>query len=179
MAEDGNTPPEGGSNNAGAGEEYTPPASQADLDRIIGERLARERQKFADYDDLKTRASEYDRLVEASKTDQQRLEERASTIEQQNQQLSGDLARLNVALQHGFVVQNEDGSFALDKDAVDLLGRGTEEELIERAGRIAALRGSGQKPNQQQPDLRPLAGQRPVPNGENADDWLRRLAGRG
>jgi hypothetical protein len=36
--------------------EWTPPASQADLDRIIEERLARERAKFADYDELREKA---------------------------------------------------------------------------------------------------------------------------
>lgn len=32
---------------------YTPPATQADLNRIIGDRVARERARFADYDELK------------------------------------------------------------------------------------------------------------------------------
>jgi hypothetical protein len=61
------------------GSEYKPPASQADLDRIITERLARERSKFADYDDLKTKAAEFDRLAEASKTEQERAVEQART----------------------------------------------------------------------------------------------------
>jgi hypothetical protein len=42
--------------------EWTPPASQADLDRIIEKRLAREKAKFADYDDLARRPAYWDEL---------------------------------------------------------------------------------------------------------------------
>jgi hypothetical protein len=45
---------------------YTPPASQADLDRIINERLTRERGKFADYNDLKTKATKLDQIEQAN-----------------------------------------------------------------------------------------------------------------
>lgn len=48
---------------------YTAPASQADLDRIVGERLAREREKFADYADLKAKADAHDAALEAAKSD--------------------------------------------------------------------------------------------------------------
>jgi len=41
---------------------YTPPGTQADLDKIIESRLARERAKFSDYDDLKTKAARADEL---------------------------------------------------------------------------------------------------------------------
>ncbi|MDQ0735325.1 hypothetical protein [Arthrobacter agilis] len=51
---------------------FTPPASQADLDRIIQDRVARERNKFADYDTLKAKATEYDQFKESSKTEQQK-----------------------------------------------------------------------------------------------------------
>lgn len=36
---------------------FTPITTQEDLDKVIGARLAREREKFADYDDLKAAAS--------------------------------------------------------------------------------------------------------------------------
>lgn len=56
---------------------YTPPASQSDLDRIIGERVARERAKYADYDDMKKKAAEHDKAVEAARTDQEKAVEAA------------------------------------------------------------------------------------------------------
>lgn len=46
-------------NQAAAGERhtFTPITTQEDLDKVIGARLARERDKYADYDDLKAAAS--------------------------------------------------------------------------------------------------------------------------
>lgn len=52
---------EGAEGSAGASS-WNPPASQADLDRIIESRLARERAKFADYDALRDKASKLDAL---------------------------------------------------------------------------------------------------------------------
>lgn len=52
--------------------DYTPPASQADLDRIINDRLGRERQKFADYKDLQAKATELDQLKAANASEQEK-----------------------------------------------------------------------------------------------------------
>lgn len=62
---------------------FTPPATQADLDRIIADRLSRERAKFADYDDLKAKAAEHDKAVEASKTEAQKAADRLAALESQ------------------------------------------------------------------------------------------------
>lgn len=69
------TQPKPGENQGGQSGTYTPPASQADLDRIIADRLSRERAKFADYDDLKTKASKFDEVTEAQKTAEQKAAE--------------------------------------------------------------------------------------------------------
>ena len=45
------------------GSTYTPPATQADLDRIIENRLQRERAKYADYDTYKAEAGKVSELV--------------------------------------------------------------------------------------------------------------------
>lgn len=55
----------GGSGNEPAGEpadQFKPITSQADLDRMVQDRIARERAKFADYDDLKAKAGKLDEL---------------------------------------------------------------------------------------------------------------------
>ncbi len=52
--------------------DYTPPASQADLDRIITNRIHQERSKFADYGDLQAKATELDKLKAAQATDQEK-----------------------------------------------------------------------------------------------------------
>lgn len=74
-----NKPGEG--DNGGSSGGYTPPATQDELNKIVEARLARERAKFADYDDLKTKASEYDKVTEASKTELQKERERAEAAE--------------------------------------------------------------------------------------------------
>ncbi|VEG28038.1 capsid assembly scaffolding protein Gp46 family protein [Actinomyces howellii] len=77
----GTTPsPDPGSGD-GSKPAWTPPASQEELDRIIGERLARERAKFSDYDALKTKAAAFDQAAEASKTAEERAADRLAKAE--------------------------------------------------------------------------------------------------
>lgn len=57
--------------------------TQADVDRIVADRLNREKAKYSDYDQLKTRAGQWDKFVEESQTDQQKaLSEATKTAEQ-------------------------------------------------------------------------------------------------
>lgn len=65
------TQPAGQSNTAPEGTQSTA-FSQADVDRIVTERLAREKAKFADYDQLKERASQWDKFVEESRPEQEK-----------------------------------------------------------------------------------------------------------
>lgn len=46
--------------------------SQAELDRILQDRLARDRQKYADYDDIKTKAAKFDKLEAEQMSDLQK-----------------------------------------------------------------------------------------------------------
>ena len=68
--------------NQGAEKTFT----QSELDQIIGERLRREREKYADYDELKGKAEKYDQSVETGKTEMQKANE---AIENLKTQLSG------------------------------------------------------------------------------------------
>lgn len=56
---------------------FEPITSQEDLDKRIGPRLQREREKFSDYDDLKRKAAEFDAAQEASKTEHEKAVEAA------------------------------------------------------------------------------------------------------
>jgi len=69
------------------GEEFKAITSQADLDRIIGDRLARERGKFADYDELKAKAAKLDEHEQASKSEVQKAIERAEAAEKRAAEL--------------------------------------------------------------------------------------------
>lgn len=56
---------------------YTPPATQEELDRIIGARLAREHGKYADYDTLKDKAAKFDQAQAEAKPQHERELEQA------------------------------------------------------------------------------------------------------
>ena len=57
--------------------------SQEEVDSIVAERLKRDRQKFADYDELKQKASKFDEMQEANKTELQKATERAEKAEKE------------------------------------------------------------------------------------------------
>jgi hypothetical protein len=57
--------------------------TQDELDKIVADRIARERkkiEKFADYDDLKTKASEYEKALEEKRLAELSAQERAEEI---------------------------------------------------------------------------------------------------
>ena len=56
---------------------------QAELDAIVGERLKRERAKYADYEEIKEKASHYDELVEQNKSELQKAIERGDALQKQ------------------------------------------------------------------------------------------------
>jgi len=57
--------------------------TQAEMDAIIGDRLKRERAKYSDYDDLKAKATAYDAAEEANKSDLQKANEKAESLQAQ------------------------------------------------------------------------------------------------
>jgi len=82
--------------------------TQRDLERIIGERLAREREKYSDYEDLKAKAARLDELEEANKSEHQKLlerveaaERRAEEAERARAQAAVEMLRTKVAVDKG------------------------------------------------------------------------------
>ena len=73
-----------GTEEHGGHEEFSAITTQEDLDKIIGERLSRERKKYVGFDDLKAKAKKYDAIEEGQKTELQRLQERVEAAEQKN-----------------------------------------------------------------------------------------------
>ena len=55
--------------------------SQAEVDAIVGDRLKRERSKFADYDTLKEKAGRLDAIEEANKTELQKATEKVTALQ--------------------------------------------------------------------------------------------------
>ena len=57
--------------------------TQAEVDKIVGERLMRDRKDRADYDELKKKAARLDELEEASKTELQKATDRAAALQKE------------------------------------------------------------------------------------------------
>ena len=55
--------------------------TQEEVDSIVEGRLAREKQKYADYEDLREKASKYDEYQEQSKTELQKEKEKSDALQ--------------------------------------------------------------------------------------------------
>ncbi len=69
MPDQPNTPETGSKPAEAQKPEFQPITSQEQLNALLGDRLARERAKFADYDELKAKATKFDQAEQASKTE--------------------------------------------------------------------------------------------------------------
>lgn len=96
---------------------YTPPATQEDLNRMIGERLNRERANFADYDALKAKAGQFDQLTEQQKTELQRAHDAAQAAEQRATTAEQRAARVEVAIAKGVPANLIAGSTQAEMEA--------------------------------------------------------------
>lgn len=91
-------------------EETTPPApkkdegktfDQADVDRIVQDRLAKEKAKVADYDELKAKAEELDKLKASSQSDLEKLTEQIDGLKKSQAETEQRALRAEVATAKG------------------------------------------------------------------------------
>lgn len=137
---------------AGATEAKT--FTQADVDKLIRERVQRERSKYADYDDLKAKA-------EGSKTVEDRLtaaEKRAADAEQR-------ALRNDIATRHGITAEDR-----------DLFLTGTDEETLTAQAKRLAQRDSDRR---KQGNVAQQEGGNPNPGKAKGDvrEFTRQLFG--
>lgn len=118
---------ENGGNNSG----WTPPASQEELNRIIAERVSREKAKYADYGDLKTKASKFDELDAASKSDLEKAQQRAAEAERERDAVKAETLRLSVIARH-----------QIPADYHEFVVGSSEEDLEAKAQKVLKLIGS-------------------------------------
>lgn len=114
-----NNTPDPAPNDGGEGQEQT--FTQADVDRIVADRLKREREttkaKFGDYDDLKAKAGE-----------KATADERIAALEREVETTRREALRRRVQAAHG-----------IDDEDADLFLTGADEEsLTKQAQRLAA-----------------------------------------
>jgi len=108
--------------------EFTPITSQEELNKALAARLERERAKFADYNDLKTKASKFDELAEAQKSETQKAIERAEAAERALEATQSERLRLSVIAKHG-----------IPEEFQDFVTGASEEELNAKAEKVKAL----------------------------------------
>lgn len=100
--------------------------TQAELDAIIGDRVARERSKFADYEELKSKASQFDEIADANKTELQKATERVAELEAQ-------IAAREAADKQAEVISSISKEYRIPEQFRSLLTASDEEGLREQA----------------------------------------------
>ena len=110
--------------------------TQDDVNAIVGERLAREREKFADYELLKEKASKFDEAEEASKSELQKATERAEKLE-------SELKTMKKAEELRAIREKVSGETGVP---ASLLTAETEEGCTEQAKGILAFKGEATYP---------------------------------
>lgn len=129
------------SNDGGNNSGFTPPATQDELNKIIADRISRERAKYGDYKDLQAKAAKFDEIEQASRSDVEKASERAASAERERDDARGRLDRLEVALEKGLT----------PSQAKRLVG-GTREELEADADELLKDLGDSNKPRSPRPD---------------------------
>jgi hypothetical protein len=152
MSEESTAPEQ--SNEGGNG--WTPPGSQEELNRIIAERIARERSKFGDYNDLKAKAAKFDEIDQQSKSEAEKSAERITAAETRATSAEARADRAEVALTKGLTLTQ----------AKRLVGS-TREELEADADELLKDLGDASKPRSPKPD--PNQGRSGAGSASNAD----------
>ena len=109
--------------------------TQAELNAIVADRLNREREKYAGFEDYKAKAEKFDAAEEANKTDLQKAQEQAAQYK----------AQLD-AFQKEITTRNARDKIAQETGVpATLLTGETEEECKKQAENILAWRGEAPK----------------------------------
>lgn len=119
--------------NGGKGQGFTPPATQEELNRIIADRVERARKPFADYDDLKSKAAEFDKLSESKKTSEDKAAERLTALEAELAKSRGEAIKSRIQAKHG--LSDEDADLFLtasDPDGLEAQAKALASKIIDR-----------------------------------------------
>lgn len=156
--------PEGGNNSGDtpAADEFKPITTQDDLNKVVADRVARERAKYADYKDVKAKAAEFDKLQAANQTEAEKHAARVQELETELNNTRAQSMRLRIATEHGIT----------DADDIDLFLTGTDEEtLTKQATRLAAREADRKNTG----NRAPREGQTPTSSDSSASEFTREL----
>lgn len=93
--------------------------TQEELNAIINDRLARERNKYADYDQLKTAAQKLKEIEDSQKSETEKLQEHLAELERQNKALQE--ARKQDAIRMAVIAEAQRAGWRDPNDAIRLL----------------------------------------------------------
>ena len=102
--------------------------TQDQLDHIVGERVAKERAKYGDYNDLKSAAQKLAEIEASKKSEVERLTTERDGVKTEAQRTAEENMRLRVALEKG-----------IPAELIDRLRGGTKEELESDADQLLEL----------------------------------------
>ncbi|ROP45940.1 capsid assembly scaffolding protein Gp46 family protein [Pseudokineococcus lusitanus] len=145
--EPGGEPAGGGAGSGGNPPAFEAVTSQEDFDRRIADRLRREREKFAGFDEIKRKADAYDAAEVEKQSDVEKANARAAAAEQRATEAEAKSLRLDVAAAKG-----------VPAGLVPRLHGATREELEADADALLALLppatggGTGGTPPRPRPD---------------------------
>jgi Domain of unknown function (DUF4355) len=140
--------------------------TQAEVDKIVADRVKRERSKFADYDELKKRSAKLKEIEDGQKSELQKVQEREQALQVELQGYRVAEIRRAAASAAG-----------LDSELAEFITAVDEEEAKAQAERLAE-RFKATAKQQQSADFK--QGTRTTPPApQSRDELLRALAGHG
>ena len=142
--------------------------TQTEVDKIVADRIARERKKFADYDDLKKAAAKLKQIEDANKSEHEKLNDQLTAAQV-------ELQRYRVA-----EIRRAAASTAgLDPELAEFITAADEEEAKAQAEKLAErFKATAASSSRQSADFKQGARTSPAPT-RSRDDLLRNLAGYG
>ena len=152
-----------GDSTSGTGDEFKAITSQEELNRIVGERVQRERARYSDYRDLKAKAAKFDDLEQANQSDLEKANNRVGTAETERDDARAESLRLRTAIAHGISLEDAD---------LFLTGR-DEETLTAQAKRLSDREADRKK----QGNHVPREGNTSQPKTDNVREFTRGLFG--
>lgn len=151
---------------AGGGDKgFKAPTSQAEFDAMVKDRIARVQAKYADYDDLRAKAEQFDSVQEASKTEAQKTADRIAKLEQELESTRTTALRSRIQAKHGIS----------DEDAALFLTATDEATLTKQAERLAETTADRKKNGNRDPFAGRTASK---PGDDPMRDGVRALFGR-
>ena len=149
--------------------------TQEELNRHVQDRLAKERKKYEGFDDLKRKAEEFDKLQDAQRSQEEKLQTKLSEAERRAADAEHNYQELRVTraieLAAGDFVDPEAAALLIDRAALEYEDDGSAKEesvksaLEELAERRPYLKGQAATPKTPSVD----GGARP-PSGDKAFD---------